>query len=196
MLIVLVSGKKRSGKDYISGKIADELSNTYSCKPEIISFASPIKHIISDTLEINLTDLESIKDKGDIFVCDKNSGSKLSATTMRRVLQRFGTEAMKSVFGKDIWMSVFVDKVSKIENSRVVIVPDFRFISEYNYIRGNNYQTLTLRIKNDDIVTTDIHPSETELDTFDFDYIINNTGHIDNSSMIKSICENIMKQVV
>lgn len=185
MQIILVNGKKRSGKDYFAEQLAnylDEIGKT----SEVMSFAEPIKDIIAETFDITLEQLDDYKNaKQSVGIIhskmDGHDYQKL--TDFRLILQKFGTEAMKAWFGEDVWVQLLMQRVQNLDVD-YVIVPDFRFLTEVLD------DAITVKIKNDDVDNSkDQHRSETELDEFQFDWIIDNTGYVDLSKSIIEFTE-------
>ena len=165
MKFVLVNGKKRSGKDFFAKLLKDELS-TLGHKSSVMSFADPIKDIISITLGISPELLDQFKnDQAPIYI----NGVQISNS--RLILQNFGTEAMKKHFGENVWVDLLKAKAEQIDD-KFIIVPDFRFISE------NFEDSITVRIVNKDVHdANDGHRSENELNEFVCDYTLDNTGY-------------------
>ena len=191
--IILINGKKRSGKDFSAELIKKRLEKKgYSA--EIIRFADPMKFIVSKTMGISEEDLELYKNEYSeygvetIVYPDNQPQGTITYTNYREILQRFGTEAMKPVFGDDIWAKLLYKKVKKLDVD-FVLVPDFRFLVEYKK------KATTLKIRHDvlEAECTDTHASETELNDFEFDYAIDNTGYPDTSDQIKKFVKNITK---
>ena len=185
--IVLINGKKRSGKDFTANLIKEEIERRgYTC--EIMSFASPMKFIVSKLFGITEDELDLYKnDKYPIYTQD-SYGDLDYITDFREVLQRFGTEAMKPIFGDNVWASILYDKAHKSQ-SDVVLVPDFRFLIEHI----NSQSVLTLKIVHKDIeeACKDPHPSETELNDFLFNSYIDNTGYPDTTDVISYYVDSI-----
>jgi len=175
--IILISGYKRSGKDYIT----NEIKEAYGI--ESLTFATPLKQIMATTLGISVDKLEALKN--DPSQKWENSGVSFSA---RELLQRFGTDAMKKEFGDDIWTRMLY---YNLPSSGVVVVSDWRFKVEYEYL-STRCKVLTVRVTDRNIINTDQHPSEIELDDFDFDVHIDNT--VKNKPHTKKLRE-IMQKV-
>ena len=180
--VILINGLARSGKDTIAKYMKEEL-NKREISTEILSFAEPLKQIIADTFDISLTTLEYYKNNADNISIEcikenRNDFQVLEVTNFRRILQRFGTEGMKPVFGNNVWANLVVQKI-KQSNAEVFIIPDFRFQIEADTI---------LKLENEDIaycrfmyihsdmstISENKHISENDLKDFEFDYIINN----------------------
>ena len=186
--IILINGKKRSGKDWNANLIKQELEER-GFSTQIMSFAEPLKNIISETFDISPEDLEKYKNESldyglEIKAYPNNQPSVvIDYINFRTILQRFGTEAMKKWFGDDVWLELLLKRVNDASVD-YILVPDFRFKVEYIE------KSITLKIKNDEYDNAgDLHASETELDDFEFQYYIDNTGYPDTTSQIKEFVE-------
>jgi len=165
MKYILINGKKRSGKNFFATLLQGELKNLgYSSR--IVAFADPIKDIISKSFGISINELDDYKNS-----CTDILARSLILTNFRSLLQNFGTEAMQSQFGADVWVNLLKEKTKK-ENEDFIIVPDFRFLIEHIP------DSITVKIlnKNTDI-DRDSHRSENELNDFKFHYYIDNSVH-------------------
>ena len=175
MNVILISGLKRSGKDFVAEKLQEKM---YSSK--VFSLAEPLKDIVADTFGISRDKLDEYKNNADdVYVNDHPTCetwvSKL--TDFRTILQRFGTDAMKKHFGDDVWVNLLIDKLYTLSFT-TVIVSDWRFISEYNAF-ADVADVWTVRV-HDDNLTPDDHASETELMDFNFDLVVDNTAKDDS----------------
>ena len=112
-------------------------------------------------------------------------------TDFREILMKIGNEAIKPIFGNDVWHKIMWEKIEKSE-ADIIIIPDFRFTVEHIQ------NAVTIRIINDDITNDTDHPSETELIDFDFNMSIDNTNYSQTQDNIDIICdstiENLIKQ--
>lgn len=177
--IFLISGKKRSGKNFI-GEILAEVLTEQKKEVFITHFADPMKRIIAKTFDITLEQLDEYKnfnENFDINIAGSYDSSEVfNFTDMRSILQRFGTEAMKPEFGEDVWSSLCEKNISE-QDKDYVIIPDFRFETEYLCFMGANedkYSVISIKIVNPDEDLEDLHSSENSLDDFYFDYIYDN----------------------
>ena len=165
MKYILINGKKRAGKDFFASLLYAELVRA-GYTVAVLSFADPIKDIMSVALNCTHDELNEFKNnKAPIYIQNKH------VSDARQVLQNFGTEAMKKYFGEDVWVNLLRSRAEKT-NADIIIVPDFRFFSEH--LPGST----TVRVLNRDISgTSDAHRSENELNEFKFDYELDNTGY-------------------
>jgi len=182
-MIILINGKKRSGKDHFAKLLSNELHKLHKTT-EIMSFADPIKEIIACTLGINIKELDIYKNNENYTaaICREfNFASIKHVKSIRTVIQTFGTEAMQNVFGKDVWVNKLYER-SKKSKADVIIVPDFRFLHE-------KISQFTINIIDNNIKSEDSHASENSLDDFDFKYVIDNTGHPDLTQEARILAE-------
>lgn len=186
MRTILVSGKKRSGKDWTAAAIKSELESLgYSV--DIIAFAEPMKDIIATTLGITLDELEQFKNNTKQFSCsvtDNYDRSPEHTTDFRNILQQFGNEAMKKYFGPTVWRDLAINRINE-STADYVIVSDFRMPEE------NLTDSLSIKIHSG-AVSTDTHRSETALDDYQFDFTLNNTDHQLTQSHIHEFVNNIL----
>jgi len=191
--IILIAGQKRAGKDYI-GKIIKK-----ETKGKILSFANTIKDIISVTFGITREELDLYKNQDfrygiDIFKLQNTYRYEVKTLSFREILQRFGTEAMKPIFGKNIWVKLVKKKI-KLSNKDCFIIPDFRFLEEYKGIKKlkyKNYKIITIKVINNNLVKNDKHSSEKSLEDFKFDYILDNTNYKLSKKEIKKFVKGML----
>lgn len=158
---ILVTGKTKAGKNYVSDIMQDMVKSRYT---EMLHFADPIKDIISKTFEITREYIEEEKNKKD--------------SPMREVLQRFGTEGMKPVFGEDVWVDLMIKKI-KESDANVIIIPDWRFPNEYFRLFDEILDVVTIKVVSPNQDNSHTHLSENALKDIDIDYVINNDGKTD-----------------
>jgi len=139
--------------------------------------------------------------------------------TVRELLQLVGTNAIRNVIHEDAWVNalmsqykLFPDKdhpVDDLDWEPIIrhpnwIITDVRFPNEVKAIKDRN--GFIIRVDRNNSTPQDehtfvnkqqrTHPSETALDDYDFDYVVDNNGTIENLiTSIKSvlICENIFR---
>jgi len=168
--LVLISGYKRSGKDFVSEKLSELIKGS-----SVVTLAEPLKDIIATTMSVSKDALEKYKNNSELLFVHETPCTNLwqskKVTDFRHILQRFGTDAMKKHFGDDVWVDLLI---RKLPAEGVVIVSDWRFISEYLALSKVG-DIITVRVE-DSNIKPDAHISEHELDNFDFDYYIENSA--------------------
>ena len=95
--------------------------------------------------------------------------------TVREFLQRLGTEAMREGLHENVWLNAIYSDFD-FEKSKWCIT-DMRFKNELESVKKNC--GITVRINRPNSIIID-HPSETELDNEQFDYVIENNGTLED----------------
>jgi hypothetical protein len=189
--IIGVSGRKQSGKS----TLCDFLKKKYHYHDgdiRIYSFADPLKRFCIDAMGLKeeqcygtdddkntLTEYSWQRIPWDIAArfgeyieiprhgadgCDLVKTPKRGFMTGREVLQIFGTDIMRGMFSDKIWVNATINLIKK-ENPPIALIADARFESEINALMAEeNGHVIRLTRK----ICEDSHPSETELDSFDF----------------------------
>lgn len=151
-ILILISGFKRSGKDFSAEYLSQRIKDSVVC-----SFAEPMKDILATSFAMDLQTLDNLKNESSHF---------------RAILQRFGSEAMKKWFGDTVWSDVFIKNAP---DSPVVILADWRFPTEVEVLSKVYSRIITIRVHDYNNTNTDMHVSETALLDFNFDYEVDNT---------------------
>lgn len=201
--IVLISGKMRSGKDTIANIISERLKSSGVC-PVIMHFSDSLKEILSKTLGMSLETLNFLKNNPDYkieqLVQSPNTVGYYyhNSNTMRNMLQKFGTDAMQSILGKDVWVNALKKKIENDTEHNVFIIPDFRFKHEFinDY---KNFKTISIKVLSNtfDSSLNSKHISEHDLDNFVFDYTINNPKQITGvTDGVYADCANVVNEIL
>jgi len=170
--IILVSGGIGAGKD----TLGDYLVSNHGYKR--FAFADKIKEILCTTFDITLEEMEELKRKEDKNVTNFGNNKDIN---MRTILQRFGTEAMQTTFGKSVWSLLVVNEINSDENKDCdIVITDYRFIDEYAQIvklcaPNSNITRIYVGYKNG----LNLHSSETELKNIAHDFQIANDSTIE-----------------
>jgi transcriptional regulator len=148
---VLISGWKGNGKDYIGNIIEKE----YGYKKEKI--AKSLKDKVSNIYNISLELLESQEGKNTLFE---------TGETYRELLIRHGEEIR--IQDNYYWVK---ELVNRTEGD--IVISDWRFVEEYEYIKNTGSNIITIRVERFDRIDTDCK-TENSLEDFKFDYKISN----------------------
>jgi len=189
-LLVLIHGKKRSGKDFVAGLIREELEKEYCINSKRMALADKMKEMISALFDISLEDLEKYKNE-ELPIYIKEDEKLKEISNFRKILQRFGTEVMKKEFGKYIWVDLLKKEIEKT-NEPVILVPDIRFSEELEGL--SSYETYKIYIdsKNSNH-QKDLHVSEKGLDKKLFCYYFDNTEK--DPEKARNFAKKIAKQI-
>lgn len=163
-MIIGLSGYARSGKD----EVAKILVNEYQFKR--IAFADAIRdciYVLNPYIDNDLRVAELVDNYGWEVAKSKDE--------VRRLLQVFGTEVGRRLLGDNVW----IDKVFKqLYDLKDYVIPDVRFYNEMKSIRHAEGEVW--RIDREGVVAINTHSSESALDGFEFDHIIENNGTLDD----------------
>lgn len=185
MKIIMISGKSMSGKDEVAKMLQEKLGKERTL---IIHFADLVKYYATQYFNWN--------------------GKKDEAG--RNLLQEIGTTVMRGRY-PTYWAEIvgkFIDAYTIPEHSffDYILIPDWRFINEYevvyDYAAIQNNETITIRVErfvdNKPFVNPNMtldqlnHISECELDNFAFNWIISNSGTLEDlQDSVDVIFENI-----
>ena len=193
--IILIAGKKRSGKNYTAEMLQNIfLRKNISC--ETFSFAEPLKDIVAKTFLITHSELEEYKNNPNrykIMLRDTGGDTSKELTDFRQVLNDLGTPIMKSYFGENIWVNLIENKIKKSQ-SNVILIPDFRFPIEK--LQMKDTKVITIRVNKEGLEHSNLI-SENSLNDFVFDYEIDNNveGYSKLIIQLEGIIENILEEL-
>ena len=157
-----ISGKKGSGKDTLCNFLITELALNHCIVPGVVSFANFLKEIVEQCFVPSdmLIDWNNYEDKKRILPCGKS---------VREVLQMVGTDWFRNLW-PDAWVNC-AKRAIEAADAEVIIIPDVRFPNEVDFCQENGVVIRLLRAP-----YSDNHPSETALDDYKFEHIIDNRG--------------------
>jgi len=180
MKLIGLSGKLGSGKNYIAEKvIAQYFKDQYNIL--IIGFGDQVKN------ELYARDLSLTYD----LLYDQKTFES------RKKLQEYATEHGRDKYNQDMWIRGLDIQINTFKERSpkecLVIICDVRFINEAEYIKNHggllfridaNERTELRYIKesNGDMekyYSISNHKSETELDNYNFNYVIKNNNKLD-----------------
>ena len=197
-MIIGINGYAGSGKDTV-GEIIKQLQ-PYE-RWEIKKFAGKLKEVASIILGIPTAMFEHQEfKKKTLPQMWSNHGMPM---TVRDFLQKLGTDGLREGLHPNTWvnalMTDYKEQVVNIMNDEGYqledrypnwVITDCRFPNEATAIK--NQGGVIIRINRPGINAVNAHPSETSLDHWHFDYIIdNNEGIIE----LKHQVRDILKQV-
>lgn len=163
--LVGIAGWARSGKDTAAQGLVD-IGWTKA------AFADPLKRALeilnpivdADTDGIGMSTYTLVDDLDDAQGWDN---AKERNPEIRRLLQTFGTEVGRNLFGEDFWVKQALDGAYPY-----TVFSDVRFKNEADAIRAAG--GIVIRVQRDGVFPVNGHSSETDLDDYDFDYTSSN----------------------
>lgn len=197
--IIGINGRINHGKDEVAKIIQyltfinsrKELNNycTYDhFKDSSLTMLSPwqnkkmaykLKQIASILLNVPVAQFED-RDFKDSFLTHEwdyqiDKFNPIQKMTVRTFLQKLGTEAMRNGLHENTWANAFWGDFK--EDSHWIIT-DVRFPNEYESVKDRN--GIMIKVVRDIEIPKDEHESETALDSYRFDYVINNNKDINH----------------
>ena len=161
-MIIGLNGYAKSGKDEVAKAIVD-INKLW----EIKKFSSKLKIIAGI-----LTGYHEDRFEDQSF---KNTNLIGWGMTAREFLQKLGTESVRDVLHNDAWVNALFSDYS--QHDRWVIT-DCRFPNEAEAIKDRG--GIIIRVNRAGVKPVNDHESETALDEYEFDRIIENNGTIED----------------
>jgi hypothetical protein len=96
--------------------------------------------------------------------------------TIRTFLQKLGTEAMREGLHQNTWANAFWSDFD--EDNDHWLITDIRFPNEYESVKDRN--GIVIKVVRDIEIPKYEHESETALDSYRFDYVIDNSKDINH----------------
>ena len=161
MKVICISGKAQHGKD-TTAAILKELLEADGKSVKIAHFADLLKFICKTYF-----DWDGQKDERG-----------------RHILQYVGTDVIRAK-SPDYWADFIVNFLSMFQEEwDYVLLPDCRFPNEYELFKYSGIDTVLLRVERSGFVSPltpeqQAHKSETALDGYRFDYVIQNDADLD-----------------
>ena len=163
--LIGISGKKRSGKNTISSLIKQELRK----KVVEYAFADELKREVALACKVSVEYIEQHKDN------------------FRLMLQGWGTDYKRKLVSDDYWVLKTFRNINEAE-PHVAIITDVRFKSEAQAIKAVG--GVIVRVSRNTGLS-DNHISETDMDDYKADFIIDNNGSIEETK--KQVKELVLK---
>lgn len=166
-MIIGLSGYAQTGKD----TVAEYLVAQHGYRR--VAFADPIRKAL-----YKLNPIISLGEFAGVHLAQAVDGLdweevKRQSPETRRLLQVFGTEVGREMFGADFWVNQAMGNAGKFDK---IVLTDVRFPNEYRAIK--NREGIIIRIVKPGTGAINAHASETALDNFSFDATIINDGSI------------------
>lgn len=133
-MIIGLTGKAKAGKDTAYDIIYKNF-NVLDRPVVKKSFAEPLKKSVAALFNIKIEDMDDFKDSGTITVWARTDGLPMNNLSGRELLQRYGTEAHREVFGSNFWVDRCFPKEADYPDKHIIVATDVRFDNEAKRIR-------------------------------------------------------------
>ena len=176
--IIGLSGYARSGKD----TVADYLVEHHGFRK--MSFADPMRnalYALNPTIEVDGVST-TLASAVNIYSWEK---LKTLSPDVRPLLQRFGTEVGRNMFGENFWVDYALNSI--VDGTKVVI-SDVRYPNEVNAIKALGGKVY--RVERDGVGPANSHASENGLDGYEFD------GELQNNESVEWLYRLIENQIL
>lgn len=174
-MMIGVSGYARAGKDTVGAYLRDNHGFTRLAFADTLKrFALAINPIVDATLHDGEVQLCRLYDELSAGQFDWEAAKE--NPEVRALLQRIGTEGGRNVLGENVWVDATLSGVDPHADSWVIT--DVRFPNEAAAIKGRG--GLVWRVERVGTEPVNAHPSETALDDYPFDALIENNGTLED----------------
>lgn len=164
-MIIGITGKKGSGKS-----TAAEFLVPLGYKHH--GFADLLKDATCTLFGITREYLENVKNNGLIELYNPSDEGEVTVT-VRKFLQRMGTEVGREMFGEDFWVDQFYRRHSQFHR---IVISDVRFNNEARAILNRGGRIV--EIQRPGLDDSDAHASEQGIDKNYIDMFIMNAGSL------------------
>lgn len=166
--LVGMHGFAQTGKDTVAEILADH-------RFQRVAFADPMREAV-----LTLNPIIAVDSYGRTFrlaetVEDLGWDEAKKTLEVRRLLQVFGTEVGRRMFGEDFWVKM---GMAQIKPGGRYVITDVRFLNEALAVK--QVGGLLIKIRRPGVGPVNQHASDAGLDDFLFDHIIDNDGTIDD----------------
>lgn len=180
-MIIGLTGKAQSGKDTACRIIRKILPQA-----ERKAFADPLKESVCALFGLTRQELDAWKLDSKVHVqfVSHVPGMQYpmlmnAPLTMRELLQRYGCEAHREIFGEDFWLEVALPSREYYQN-KIVVVSDVRFDNEARHIRTLGGIVISISRPGMQLDVGGGHPSEADIDPIFVNYVVVNEGTVDD----------------
>lgn len=175
MQILGLSGYARSGKDTVADVLVSQGWQRISFADKLRDFLYALDPIVEIGVNGEYIRLREVIDH---FGWDGYKDTPY-VTEIRPLLQRLGTEAGRTV----LWDSIWIDAAfAGLDNDGKYVIADARFPNEAEAVVARGGRVIRIERKGNGPATLpdgSVHSSETSLDDWEFDAVLENNGTLD-----------------
>lgn len=184
-----ICGKARSGKDTFAKLFAQELFNTGHGTYVLVAYATELKNMVQKHFDLSWDQLwGDLKEVPDERYFNQSTGKYW---TSREILQSYG-EFYRSIHS-NYWVNALFDKIEDKEFKNV-IVTDVRHVNEVEEIISRGGSMILVEREDRAAIHGEDHISETALNNYQTDFIVNNSGTLEDLRVAASNIVNIISK--
>ena len=198
MRVILIAGKKQSGKNTVADMLRSMLGELHVVN---VSFAEPLKDMCKEAFRPLITALNhefealhsrieahgSALDKnmprfagGHPYMTRDHNWYENKNNITRLILQIVGTDVVRKVY-PNYWIEQTIAKIAEYKRHQFATVSDWRFPNEFELVDKAFPHAVSIRVvRKHHKEPTDTHISETALDNYQFQHVIENDGDVDD----------------
>jgi len=163
-----LSGWAKSGKDTVAQYLVENHGFTR------ISFADPMRDALL-ALDPYVPYMGLHMRLSTVIRFRGWDNAKRDVPEIRELLQRFGTEVGRNMFGQDFWVNQAIEKATRYEK---VVFSDCRYNNEADAVKAIG--GVVWRIFRPEVSAVNGHTSEQDLNNYPFDSHIQNDSTLEN----------------
>lgn len=172
MIVIGLTGKKRSGKD-----TAAQMIQEYFPHAKRLAFADKLKESVSALFQLSRQEVDALKNmehKAMIQIKVSGYSEPWDIGSMRTILQRMGTEVGRDIYAEDFWLEM---AFKNTQPDGFYVVTDCRFDNEAEYIQSKG--GVIWEILRPSVDEGDNHASEIPINRKLVDDVIENTSDLE-----------------
>lgn len=179
-MIIGLSGYATSGKDTVADILVKEFGYIKYAWADMVRLAAEALDPI-----VGVDDGHPIRYTDALNKYGYNE-AKARFAEFRRVLQYIGTEVGRELIDDNVWVDATISRINREASiTDRIVIADTRFPNEANKIKElsgeqSGGENLVVRVVREGVGPASDHISETGLDDFDFDVVLDNNGTLDD----------------
>ncbi len=191
-MLLGLAGGIGAGKDTAFARIRSIYSDHEVIQ---ISFAAKLKNSAAVLFDLDASFWElSKRDSGIKVTISDEEGTFYSSMTVREMLQRYGTEAHRDIFGDNFWVDAALPP-DYDHTGKIVVVTDARFGNELQRVIDLGGINVLLEAEPESFVANEAtHASETSIDPALITEVLDNRARDDQFLNLDRQLQNIVNR--